>query len=194
MILIVGLGNPGKKYKNTPHNIGFRVIDALKKTLFPRMSWKKRFEGGFLRVEVEGEEVLFFKPFTYMNRSGLAVRNALAAFSLGPESLWIVHDEYDLPFGVLKVDVSRSSAGHKGVQSIIDALGTNRFWRFRVGVKPEVLPDVMDEYLTSFDIKMHLRGIDEVIAIQVGKEVLDSLRQGIAKRNMSLLLPAGELS
>jgi len=194
MILIVGLGNPGKKYKNTPHNMGFRVVDTLKKTLFPRALWKKRFEARFLRCEVEGEKVIFLKPLTYMNRSGLSVKDALGTFSLSPESLWVVHDEYDLPWGTLKIDVGRSSAGHKGVRSIVDALSSNAFWRFRVGIKPEIPPEVMDGYLTSFNIKTHLRGLDEAIVTQAGQAILDSLRQGIAKKNLALTVPAGEPS
>jgi PTH1 family peptidyl-tRNA hydrolase len=117
MILIVGLGNPGKKYQNTRHNIGFRVIDELE----------------FL----DREKVVLLKPKTFMNLSGRAVKPLIAKYKIPVANLWVVHDDIDLPLGRIKISKGRGSAGHKGVESIIKELRTKNFVRFRVGIQPK---------------------------------------------------------
>ena len=121
MILIVGLGNPGKKYAKTRHNIGFRVIDALKE-------------------KISGQDIVFLKPETFMNESGKAVKQALAYYKIPAENLYVIHDEIDLPFGEIRVSKDSSSAGHKGVQSIIDELKTQDFTRIRIGIEQTTRP------------------------------------------------------
>ena len=118
MILIIGLGNPGKKYENTRHNVGSRVIDELK--LF------------------DLESVVLAKPKTFMNESGKAVKNLLKNYHLKPNNLILIHDDIDLPLGRIRIAKNRGAAGHKGVQSIIDELGTKNFIRFRIGIRPKV--------------------------------------------------------
>lgn len=120
MILITGLGNSGKKYVKTRHNIGFKIIDALKKSsdFFP------------------DKEVVFLKPETFMNESGKAVKQALAYYKIPFGNLYVIHDEIDLPFGEIRISKNSSSAGHKGVQSIIDELKTKDFTRIRIGINP----------------------------------------------------------
>jgi len=120
MILIVGLGNPGKKYAKTRHNVGFRIIDALEKS--PAFA--------------ESKEIILLRPDTFMNESGKAVQKTLAYYKIPPENLIVIHDEIDLPFGEIRVSENSSSAGHKGVQSIIDELKTKNFTRIRMGIKP----------------------------------------------------------
>ena len=117
MILIVGLGNPGKKYQKTRHNVGFRVIDQL----------------GFLSLK----EVILVKPKTFMNLSGKSVKNLLKTYHLKPSNLIVIHDDTDLPLGKIKISKNRGAAGHKGVESIIKEMGTKNFVRLRVGVKPK---------------------------------------------------------
>jgi len=117
MILIVGLGNPGKKYINTRHNIGSRIIDELKSLNY--------------------EDVILVKPRTFMNESGKAVRNLLKTYHLKPDNLIIIHDDLDLPLGKMRIVKNRGSAGHKGVQSIIAELKTKDFVRFRIGICPK---------------------------------------------------------
>jgi PTH1 family peptidyl-tRNA hydrolase len=119
MILIVGLGNPGKKYIKTRHNIGFRIIDALGE-------------------KISDTSVILLKPESYMNNSGKAVQETLAYYKIPPENLIVVHDEIDLPFGEIRVSENSSSAGHKGIQSIIDELKTQNFTRIRIGIKQEI--------------------------------------------------------
>lgn len=114
MKLIVGLGNPGKEYQQTRHNVGALVIDELK------------------RRGVTGH---LLKPETYMNRSGEAVSKQMAYYKLSFRDLIVIHDDADLPFGVFKMESGRGSAGHHGVQSIIDALGGEKeFTRLRIGI------------------------------------------------------------
>ena len=115
MKLIVGLGNPGKKYENTRHNTGFRFVDLLEK-------------------ELVGSGVLFFKNSTFINDSGIDVKKTINRLKIPLEDLLIIHDDFDLELGQFKLQSNRSSAGHKGVQSVIDELGSKDFWRLRIGI------------------------------------------------------------
>ncbi len=116
MFLIVGLGNPGKEYENTPHNVGFMVLDEFNKKELPG--------------------VRFFKPNTFMNNSGIAVKKEMRKLKLKPSHLIVVHDDIDIPLGQIKISQNKGSAGHKGVESIIQALGTKVFTRIRIGICP----------------------------------------------------------
>ena len=121
MILIVGLGNPGRKYKKTRHNIGFRVIDALKKAL----------------DVARDKEIILLKPQTYMNKSGKEVKSLATKYKIPTTNIWVIHDDIDLPLGTIRVSKNIGSAGHKGVQSIIDELRTKNFSRIRIGILPK---------------------------------------------------------
>ena len=139
MKLIVGLGNPGKKFEKTRHNAGFILLDKFAEEAgAPAWSFDRKFEADVSKINKGGEEVLLVKPQTFMNKSGGSVSKVVSYFDIDLEDLLVVHDDVDLVFGQTKMQFERDSAGHKGVQSIIDALKTNRFWRFRVGVgRPE---------------------------------------------------------
>jgi len=119
MLLIVGLGNPGKKYERTRHNVGYIFIDELEKQNL----------GGFSLSKTD----------TFMNESGKAVKKLISKskFLISNSNLIIVHDDIDLPLGEFKIQKGRGAAGHKGVQSIIDSLGTKDFWRVRIGICPK---------------------------------------------------------
>ncbi len=131
MTLIVGLGNPGKKYAGTRHNIGFNVVEALKeKSNFPDFKFDKKFNGSIS----EKEGVTLLKPETYMNKSGISIASFSRYYKISPENIVVIHDDVDFLLGKLKVDKGRSSGGHKGVQSIINHLSTKNFWRLRFGV------------------------------------------------------------
>ena len=117
MLLIVGLGNPGKKYEKTRHNVGSRVVGELK--------------------SLNLKDIILVQPTTFMNESGRAVKKITKNYKLKTENLIVVHDDIDLPLGEFKIQKNRGSAGHKGVQSIIDSLGTKDFTRIRIGIKPE---------------------------------------------------------
>jgi PTH1 family peptidyl-tRNA hydrolase len=115
MILIVGLGNPGKKYEKTRHNVGFMAIDKLK----------------LLNIK----KVILAKPKTFMNESGKEVKKIIKNLKLKIKNLIVIHDDLDLSLGRIKISVNRGAAGHKGVESIIKELGTKNFIRFRIGIK-----------------------------------------------------------
>lgn len=135
MKLIVGLGNPGRKYQQTRHNLGFIFIDRLKER-FGEGSWKKKKE---LLVDVvivyaDKQKLILAKPRTYMNESGISVQKLCACYQVEPDELWVIHDDLDLPPGTIRTAFNSGAAGHNGVQSIIDALGTQAFHRIRIGI------------------------------------------------------------
>ncbi len=155
MILIAGLGNPGKKYKKTRHNIGFGVIDELNKKSFQK-------------------DVILFKPQTFMNNSGQAVSKKMS--KLNPEKLIVVHDDIDLPLGTIRISKNKSSAGHKGVQSIIDQLGTQQFTRIRIGIQPsDKKPQNTDKFVLEKFSKQEKKIIKLTIeqAVEIVKSQID---------------------
>lgn len=142
MKLIVGLGNPDSKHEKTRHNLGFMIIDSLFKNYSsPKDSFReeKKFKSQIAELKWQpkksiGERVILAKPLTYMNNSGLAVKSIAAFYKISSEDVWIIHDEVDLPLGAMKIRLGGSSAGHKGVESILENLKTDKFWRFRMGI------------------------------------------------------------
>jgi peptidyl-tRNA hydrolase, PTH1 family len=135
--LIVGLGNPGIEYQFTPHNIGFLAIDRIAQQCGARVS-NRQCRSLTARTSIAGVPVLLAKPDTYMNLSGLAVRELLAEYDADPaKDLIVIHDELDFPLGTLRVRERGSSAGHNGMESVIGALGTQEFLRIRMGIAPE---------------------------------------------------------
>ena len=138
MILIVGLGNPGEKYKNTRHNIGFRILDKfLKESNFSKFKLSKKFYSLISEGEIAKRKVLLAKPQTFMNNSGKAIKALITYYKLPTTNLIVVHDDIDLPLGKIKIVKNRGSAGHKGVESIIKEIGTKNFIRFRIGIQPK---------------------------------------------------------
>jgi PTH1 family peptidyl-tRNA hydrolase len=133
--LIVGLGNPGEEYENTPHNLGFMVIDRLAAAHSIRVSRKENTSFVGLGA-VGGKRLALAKPQTYMNLSGPAVRGLLERYGLEPGRLIVVYDELDLPWGSMRIRMKGSAAGHNGVKSLISSLGTNEFARVRIGIDP----------------------------------------------------------
>ncbi|MDT8068283.1 MAG: aminoacyl-tRNA hydrolase [Terriglobia bacterium] len=136
MKLIVGLGNPGIEYQFTPHNLGFLAIEEIAERSGARVS--NRFCRALTaRTSLEGQEVVLAKPETYMNLSGVSVRELVEKLEIAPEKdLIILYDELDLPFGTLRIRERGRSAGHNGMESIIGSLGTQEFVRVRLGVGP----------------------------------------------------------
>ncbi len=131
--LIVGLGNPGRKYQNTRHNAGFILLNALAKEMgitFSRVQSKALITQGLL----EGRKIILAKPQTYMNLSGQAVSSLMKFYKLPPEALLVAYDDVDLPFGVIRLRPKGGAGGHKGMISIIQHLGTQDFPRLRIGI------------------------------------------------------------
>ena len=145
MKLIAGLGNPGIKHEKTRHNLGFMVLDALMKDFGSseeNFKVEKKFKAEIAEINWKSkkgtpEKIIFVKPQTYMNESGIAISLIAKFYKIKEEDIWIIHDEIDLPLGAMKIRMGGSSAGHKGVESIIEHLGTEKFWRFRLGIGPQ---------------------------------------------------------
>ena len=137
MKLIVGLGNPGSEYQFTPHNLGFLAIDRIAGNLGVEVR-NRQCRALTARSVIADQMVLLAKPETFMNLSGLAVRELLREYEAAPESdLIVIQDELDFPLGTLRIHTRRSAAGHNGIESLIGALGTQDFLRLRMGVAPE---------------------------------------------------------
>jgi PTH1 family peptidyl-tRNA hydrolase len=145
MKLIVGLGNPGEQYKNTRHNAGFMALDfLLNNDGFMDAKPSHEFKSQMYAWQGENEKVVFLKPQTYMNDSGQALKVICNFYKLDlAKDLLVIHDDTDLPFGEIKTTNSSSSAGHNGVQSIIDNIGTQNFNRVRIGVESRLSRDDM---------------------------------------------------
>ncbi|MDN5292915.1 MAG: peptidyl-tRNA hydrolase, family [Eubacteriales bacterium] len=133
MKIIAGLGNPGREYENTRHNIGFMVVDELARFLGLAFCGEK-FCALVAEGLVDGEKVLLLKPQTYMNLSGLSVAEAARFYKLEPAAILVVYDDMDLPPGKIRLREKGSSGGHKGMQSVIDHLGTDAIPRLRIGI------------------------------------------------------------
>jgi PTH1 family peptidyl-tRNA hydrolase len=135
-MLVAGLGNPGREYARNRHNVGWLVVDELARR--HDGSWRGKFHGQLAEVRIDGHKVALLKPETFMNDSGRSIRAAMSFFKLDPESVLVVHDEGDLPLGRLQARVGGGSAGHNGLRSVVQHLGTSDFLRLRVGVgRPE---------------------------------------------------------
>src|SRR5215212_7289793 len=141
MKLIVGLGNIGRKYEKTRHNIGFEVLDALAARC-PGASAKEKFDGRLMDATIAGERVLLLWPYTLMNRSGQSVSAAADFYQLEPADLLVVCDDFNLPLGKLRFRSEGSAGGQKGLDDIIKRLGADEFSRLRIGIGP--VPDSWD--------------------------------------------------
>lgn len=133
--LVVGLGNPGEEYRSTPHNLGFLTVERLARDAGIRISRPE--ENALVGSgALEGASVVLAKPLSYMNLSGAPVKRLLRRYQLEPENLLVVYDELDLPWRSLRLKRKGSSAGHNGMQSVVDSLGTSDFPRLRIGIHP----------------------------------------------------------
>lgn len=149
--ILVGLGNPGRGYNTTRHNIGFMVLDEFASAL--GFSFQKKcplYEGAFSFIGDKSS--LFVKPLTYMNLSGRAVQRVFKNTGLSGHDLLVIHDDMDIPFGRIRLSFSASDGGHKGIRSIQEILGTRDFFRFRVGVgRAESSDDTISHVLGRFN-------------------------------------------
>jgi PTH1 family peptidyl-tRNA hydrolase len=161
--LIVGLGNPGIEYQFTPHNLGFLTIDRIADERHVEVR-NRNCRALTARTVIGEHEVLLAKPETFMNLSGLAVRELVAKYDVRPETdLIVIYDELDLPLRTIRIRQRGSSAGHNGMESIIGALGTQEFLRIRLGIAPDrKIMDGVKFVLTPFR-KRQLKAVDELL-------------------------------
>lgn len=170
MIIIAGLGNPGKEYSLTRHNLGFMVLDAIKN------------EGSFSDFKTEKKinvliskknNAILAKPLTFMNNSGDSIIPLMNYYNTS--SLILIHDDIDIPFGEMKISTNRGAAGHKGVESVIKKLGNKNFTRFRIGIKPKNNHPVNTESFVLKKFKKEEMDFLGEIILKAAKEVLKKL-------------------
>jgi PTH1 family peptidyl-tRNA hydrolase len=170
MFLIVGLGNPGKQYENTRHNLGFRVLDLLS----GGVEWENKYDSQFIKTD----ELILAKPQLYMNLSGKAVVQILKYYPAA--ELAVIHDELDLPLGRIQIQKNISAAGHNGVQSIIEEIGTKDFIRIRLGIdNPQSRGETAGE---EFVLQKFTDEEEEIVkeVLEKTKEAIDTLQtQGL---------------
>ena len=146
--VVVGLGNPGREYAMTRHNLGYLVVSELARSLSAKWKLEPRFESIHAEAQFEGMKVHLLLPLTYMNESGRAVAKFLSFYKLGAQALTVVVDDLALPFGQERVRLSGSSGGHNGLKSIQAALGTMEYRRLRLGIGPDT--GVLKEEMVDF--------------------------------------------
>ena len=179
MKLVIGLGNPGSEYRDTRHNMGFMVVDALAAGSRKRIE-KPEAKALTLATRLADQDVILAKPQTYMNLSGEAVVRLLEKYELAPADLIVIYDDIDLPFGTIRIRERGGSGGHKGIQSIIDALATKEFTRIRLGIRErEQIGDTKDYVLAEVDASMRSER-DELIA-HAARALNVLLKEGTAK-------------
>jgi PTH1 family peptidyl-tRNA hydrolase len=163
--LIVGLGNPGEDYELTPHNVGFRAVDRIANEYGVEVR-NRQCRALTARAVIGSETVLLAKPETFMNLSGISVRELVTKHDVRPEEdLVVIQDELDFPLGTIRIQRKRSSAGHNGIESIISSLGTNDFLRIRMGVAPDRKVEDGMSYLLSPFRKAQLKVVDEMLEV-----------------------------
>ena len=145
---VIFLGNPGQQYSETRHNAGWMVAEASSNIF--AFNWQKKFKGNFCQKNISGSKIYFLKPETFMNKSGESVLALAQFFKVQPEEMLVVHDEIELNFGVVSFKQGGGLAGHNGLRSISNVLGTKHFYRFRIGVGRPSRGDVSSYVLSKF--------------------------------------------
>lgn len=189
MILIAGLGNPGEKYIETRHNLGFNVLDIFSNDsnkINNFSGWKnsKKLLAEINKLEIGAEKIVLAKPQTFMNNSGQAIYKIALNYKIKTEDIWIIHDDIDLPISTIKIVKNRGSAGHRGIESIIKQINSKNFIRFRVGIKPtfgkpkdpdkfvlrkfnqtekEIIEEVISKTITAVEVAIK-KGIDKAMS------------------------------
>ncbi len=175
MLLFVGLGNPLPNSENNRHNVGFKIIDSINKK-FGLSKQKPKFKGLLTTGDIEGEKIYAIKPLTFMNNSGICIRELIEYFKINIEDVIVFHDDLDVEFGKIKAKFGGSSAGHNGIASIDKFIGKD-YSRVRIGIgKPKDNIDIADYVLQNFDE-------DETIGIEkISKDINDSISILVKKK------------
>ncbi|MBW1916313.1 MAG: aminoacyl-tRNA hydrolase [Deltaproteobacteria bacterium] len=166
MDLIAGLGNPGKKYKDTRHNIGYQVINRLSQDRGVRLNGR-RFESRNSRIEFQGKEIVLLRPITFMNMSGKSIKDCADFFGIKTEDILIIHDDLDLQVGRIKLVRQGGAGGHRGVLSIIEHLGSIKFPRIKIGIGRPRFEETTEDYVLSPFYKDEKDTIERVTHVAV---------------------------
>lgn len=188
MRLVVGLGNPGRRYQKTRHNLGYRVVDLLSE------KYEKGFKAGkgeylYCQLKIESKEVYLLKPFTFMNQSGQAVFDSLSFFNLTPPELFVICDDINLPLGKLRLREKGSDGGHKGLSSIIYHLVSEEFPRLRLGIGPLPEDEVLEDFVLKKFKKEEEKSVEEMIckgALTVESSIMFGLTESMNRFNPNL--------
>jgi len=184
MRLVVGLGNPGKEYENSKHNIGFICLDAFAKANRLKFSKSIKFKGEIVKLQ----DAILLKPRTFMNLSGRAVSSVAGYFGVASTDILVLSDDLDLPFGKLRLREGGSAGGHNGLKSIIEHLHTEEFKRCRVGIDRDEEKDVVDYVLGEFSkeqkkaLETLIIDTNEIIECFLSGKTFDSIMNGFNKK------------
>lgn len=183
MRLIVGLGNPGEKYERTRHNLGFMIVEKMAQKRGVVFRLEPHYESRFAEMDELENRIKLVEPQTFMNESGRAVKKCKDYWKVDSEDIWVIHDDVDLELGKVRVNLGGSSAGHKGIESIIKAIG-EQFWRIRVGVgKSDQIPT--EEWVLMNFEKAENEKLVKIID-GVADSVLESLSTGIKEQTINM--------
>lgn len=174
--LFVGLGNPGAQYTATRHNAGFWWVDQIAAENACRLNHESKFLGDTGRFKSADREAWLLKPATFMNKSGRAVAALANFYKIPPEAILVIHDELDLPAGSIKLKKGGGHGGHNGLKDIVACLGTNDFWRLRIGIDHPGDRNAVVNYVLNAPMKEEQRQIDE--AIDASTAILPALLEG----------------
>jgi PTH1 family peptidyl-tRNA hydrolase len=172
MKLIVGLGNPGEKYRSTKHNVGFAVIERLSEKFNLPLRENLRFKANVCRGTVS----ILVQPLMFMNCSGIPVSKLASFFKIGSADIWVVHDDIDLPLGKIRIRKGGASGGHRGVESIMNELKTDQFVRFRLGVGRG-----KEDIKRSTDRNIHRRKIEKFVLEPFSEKEIGDSRKMIGR-------------
>jgi PTH1 family peptidyl-tRNA hydrolase len=176
--IIVGLGNPGERYAQNRHNVGFMALDAIARE--SGGSWSVRLLSRICGIEIGGCPVLLAEPLTYMNHSGKAVHALLSAFQRGPQDLLLVVDDLNLPFGRIRIRERGSAGGHHGLESILNIFNTDEIVRVRMGIGEEQMPEDKAGFVLSDFPQQKQAELDDMI-LKAGNAMKSMLSDGISK-------------
>lgn len=179
MKLIVGLGNHEERYTDTRHNVGYMVVDKLVRSLTPvgrEFKSKKEFKALLIKLPLDHEDAIIIKPQTYMNASGWAVAKVAAFYKIESENIWVVHDDLDLPIGKIRIRRGGGSGGHHGIESIMAKLGSDDFFRFRLGIGAGLL----DTHHPT-NKNLHRREVERIVLSPFSEKEVGSARKMIKK-------------
>lgn len=190
--MIVGLGNPGLRYRHTRHNIGFLAVDNFAKIKKAGVN-KKGFHSLFGKIEINGEEAVLLKPQTYMNNSGAAVAEAVEKFAVGPEDILVICDDINLRLGIIRLRPKGSAGGQKGLKSIIKELNSEDFNRLRIGIGYGQGRDLTDYVLSGFRagekrfLKEVLGNSADAISVWLEEGIEAAMNKFNVKNNMEVI-------
>ncbi len=181
MKMIVGLGNPGKEYAKTRHNVGFMVIDSyIEKNHIDAL--KEKFNGLYTKVFLDNECFILLKPMSYMNLSGTVIKQYADYFHIKPADILVIHDDLDLPLGKIKIKFKGSSGGHNGIKNIIENLHTEIFSRFKIGISKNKNILYIDYVVGKFNSN-ELEIINKILAFS--SEIIDDFIKNDIEKVMS---------